>query len=191
MRYRFGNRHAIALETRREHKHVGGQIQFDDALRRHGTEYRDPVAETVGSDIGIELRGGGRIARTVTSNRQPPGHVGKRGKRRNQQVVTFDRHYRADREEPNEAVIAAKRARNGIITWAHNVNALRWDVVVSNHDACGRLTRDHDTRGGGERDALGLAENVRLCDIKAWVQSERLVHQRNEWRAGSESSCLG
>src|SRR5262249_38306547 len=69
-------RHPIPLETRREHKYVGCQIQFDDTLRWDGAEHRDPVAETVGRDIGVEPRSGGHVAGPVTSDGQPPGQVG-------------------------------------------------------------------------------------------------------------------
>jgi hypothetical protein len=72
VRDRFRKRHPIPLETRREHKYVGCQIQFDDTLRRHGAKHRDPVAEAVDLDVGIELRGDGRVASPVARDRQPP-----------------------------------------------------------------------------------------------------------------------
>src|SRR6266568_7397013 len=63
--------HPVPLETRREHKYVGCQIQFDDTLRWDGAEHRDPVVETVGRDIGVEPRSGGQVAGPVTSDGQP------------------------------------------------------------------------------------------------------------------------
>ena len=93
---RFGERHPIPFETRRENKYVGCQIEFDDALSRHGAEHIDPVAEAVGLDVGVKLRGGGRVAGAVTRDRQPPGHVGKCDQRRDQQIVSFARHHRTN-----------------------------------------------------------------------------------------------
>jgi hypothetical protein len=89
VRDRFRKRHSVPLETRREHKYVGCQIQFDDTLRWDGAEHRDPVAETVGRDVGVEPRSGGQVAGPVTSDGQPPGQVGNRGNCRDQQIVSF------------------------------------------------------------------------------------------------------
>jgi len=51
----------------------------------------------MGLDISVELRGGDRVAGPGAGDRQPPGHVVKRGDRRDQQIVTFDRQHRTDR----------------------------------------------------------------------------------------------
>ena len=85
VRDRFRKRHPISLETRREHKYVGCQIQFVDTLRWDGAEHRDPVAETVGGDVGVEPPSGGQVAGPVTSDGQPPGQVGNRSGGRSQQ----------------------------------------------------------------------------------------------------------
>ena len=73
-------------------------------------------------------------------------------------------------------IIAAKRWRNRIITRSHNADALSRDVVITDHDPGGCLTRDHDARGSSERGTLALAESVCLLGVETGVQSERLMH---------------
>jgi hypothetical protein len=80
---------------------------------------------------------------------------------------------------------------NGIIARSHNADALRLDAVISDHDPRGCLARDHHARGSGQRRALALAEDVRLRGVETGFQSKRLVHQRDERRAGSERAGLG
>src|SRR5262245_33314167 len=135
----------------------------------------------MGLDVSIELRGGGRIAGPVTCDRQPPGHLVKRGKRRDQQIVSFDRQHRTDREKSNDAVIAAKRWRNRIITRSHNADALSRNVVITDHDSGGCLTRDHDAGSSSKRGALGLAEGVCLLCAKIGIQGWSGAMEKN-WK---------
>jgi len=73
----FGKGHPISLETRGEHKYVGRQIQFNDALRRQGSEYRHSVAKAVAFDVGIKPSGSSKVACSVSSNCQTPRQVGQ------------------------------------------------------------------------------------------------------------------
>ena len=145
----------------------------------------------MGLDVGVEARGGGRVAGPVTSDGQLPGQVDNRSKCRDQQIVSLVRHHRSDRDKSNNGVVTAKRRRDGIITGSHDPDALRLDAVISDHDPPGCLARDHDAGGSGQRGALARAENVRLRGVETGFQSKRLVHQRDERRAGSERAGLG
>src|SRR5436190_16331161 len=44
----------------------------------YAAKHRDPVAEAVGLNVGVELRAGGRVTRPLTGDRQLPRQIARR-----------------------------------------------------------------------------------------------------------------
>jgi hypothetical protein len=165
---------AIPYPSKRDASTNTSDARYNSMIRSgDGAEHRHPVVEAIGLNVSVELRGSGRIAGSVTRDRQSPGHLLKRGNRRDEQIVSFDRQHRTDREKPNETIIAAMRWRNRIITRSHNTDALSRDAVITDHDPGGCVARDHHARGSSERSALALAEGVCLLGVGTGVQRRR------------------
>ena len=154
---------------------------------RHGAN-RDPVAEPMGRNVGVESAAAARLQ--VRHQRwSAAGQVAKRSNCRDQQIVSFVWHHRSDERSRTTACCCHPPEIAGSLPG--RTTLMHWlDAVISDHDpsVASLVTM---TRGSGSAACLCLAEDLRLRGIKTGFQRKRLVHQRDEGRAKSERAGLG
>ena len=176
----FGKSHAVALKTRSKREQIGAGIEFCEALRRHGAEHRDTVAELIARNIGIQLRGRIGIAASVAGDREMPRQVGERGERGDQHVKPLARHHRADGKQPYNAIVAAMRRRRRIASRTCDNDVISRHAVVGSKQPRRRRTRDNDTSCRRQRRAFAGAEFIGLRRRQPRLQRERMMHERDQ-----------
>jgi hypothetical protein len=181
---------AIPYPSKRDARTNTSAAKHSSMIRSGGTA---PSTATLSSSPLAEMSASSRAAAVRLRVRSPAmvrrhGRVVNRSKCRDQHIVSLIWYHRSDREKPDNGVVATTRGWDLVIPWSNDGDALSLDVVISDHSTSSRLARNHDARGSRQRCTLALAKKVRLPGIETGIVGERLVHQRDKRRSGSEDA---